>query len=118
MSPEKKLTATPALVAALATTRNEDRAVVTGGRNYFRTMGAGFGLAVANAIYQHDLSKRLQSTSLSAEERDNIIASAIDFLDNLSHADQELVRTAYSQSLRHVFICFTANVQHIVSLKC
>ncbi|KAH8883380.1 MFS general substrate transporter [Thozetella sp. PMI_491] len=33
------------LVAALATTDNQDRAVVTGGRNYFRTMGAGFGLA-------------------------------------------------------------------------
>jgi hypothetical protein len=33
------------LVAALATTKNEDRAVVTGGRNYSRTLGAGFGLA-------------------------------------------------------------------------
>lgn len=100
---------TKALVAALATTKNEDRAVVTGGRNYFRTMGAGFGLAVANAIYQHDLSSRLKAmNSLSEEDRDDLLSSALESLSSLSANDQKLIRQAYSESLKQVFICFTA----------
>ena len=36
---------TVALVAAQATSHKKDRAVVTGARNFFRTIGGAFGLA-------------------------------------------------------------------------
>ncbi|KAI1365586.1 major facilitator superfamily domain-containing protein [Xylaria arbuscula] len=97
------------LVAALATTRNEDRAVVTGGRNYFRNMGAGFGLAIANAIYQPEVSKRLgMIQSLTPAERESLMSSATQTLDSLPLDVQNSVRGAYSHGLRTVFIVFTA----------
>ncbi len=96
-----------ALVAALATTRNEDRAVVTGGRNYFRTMGAGFGLAAANAIFQHDLAGQLAAMpSLSPTQRQGLADAAIDELSLLAPDTQHAVRSAYAHALRLVFLSF------------
>lgn len=113
-------------MAALATTQNQDRAVVTGGRNYFRTMGAGFGLAsmyssetitklrlipitVVNAIYQHDLSDQLHSIkTLSSNQRSRLLSSALEYLRRLTPVNQQLVLRAYSHSLKMVFVCFTA----------
>ncbi|KAH7024950.1 major facilitator superfamily domain-containing protein [Microdochium trichocladiopsis] len=97
------------LVAALATTKNEDRAVVTGGRNYARTMGAGFGLAAANAIYQQDVSRQLAAiTALTSEQQSELSVSALGDLDALPADLQHLVRGAYAHGLRMVFIAFTA----------
>lgn len=97
------------MVAALATTKNEDRAVVTGGRNYFRTMGAAFGLAIANAIYQHDLSSQLAATpGLTSSERENLASSALADLDALPEGVKTQVIDAYAHGLRMVFIAFTA----------
>ncbi|KAI1311252.1 major facilitator superfamily domain-containing protein [Xylaria venustula] len=97
------------LVAALATTKNEDRAVVTGGRNYFRTLGASFGLAIANAIYQPEVSRRLEKIgSLSPAERESLMSSATQYLDSLPPDVQYSVRDAYSHGLRVVFIAFAA----------
>ncbi|KAI0477487.1 major facilitator superfamily domain-containing protein [Xylariaceae sp. FL0804] len=97
------------LVAALATTKNEDRAVVTGGRNYFRTMGASFGLAMANAIYQHDLSSQLQGIkALTPAQRADLSSSALEYLAQLTPETQDAVRDAYAHGLRMVFIAFAA----------
>jgi hypothetical protein len=42
------LTFQTTLVAAQATSPKKDRAVVTGARNFFRTIGGAFGLASMN----------------------------------------------------------------------
>lgn len=44
---------------------------------------------------------------MSEEDRQNFLASAIEFLDNMSSVDRKSVLDAYSYSLRKVFLCFT-----------
>lgn len=72
-------------------------------------MGASFGLAIANAIYQHDVSSQLQRVYiLTPSERDRLASSALEDLHSLSPAAQHAVRDAYSHGLRMVFIAFAA----------
>ena len=49
------------------------------------TMGAGFGLAIANAIYKPEVSGWLgMIQSLTADERESLMSSATQTLDSLS----------------------------------
>ncbi|KAK4687080.1 hypothetical protein P7C73_g3033, partial [Tremellales sp. Uapishka_1] len=95
------------LVAALATTPSKDRAVVTAGRNFFRTLGASFGLAMANAIYQGTVTKQLSLvTALTAEERSGLLNAALANLTSLAPDVLLQVRQVYAHGLRLVFIAF------------
>ncbi|KAK8858459.1 hypothetical protein IAR55_002686 [Kwoniella newhampshirensis] len=96
------------LVAALATTPAPDRAVVTAARNFFRTMGGAFGLAVANAIYNNVVSSHLDTLPLSDATRASLLSSALSHLHELSPSDLYAVRGAYAAGLRMCFVCFTA----------
>ncbi|WVQ80580.1 hypothetical protein IAT38_002685 [Cryptococcus sp. DSM 104549] len=96
------------LVAALATTPSPDRAVVTSARNFFRTMGGAFGLAVSNAIYNNVVSSHLSSLPLSDATRDALLKSALADLDTLTPSELYSVRGAYAAGLRMCFVCFTA----------
>lgn len=96
------------MVAALAATADKDRAVVTAGRNFFRTLGGAFSLAASNTIYQACVAKRLaRITDLTAEQRTTLLNSSLG-LDSLPSALLQQIREAYSYGLRYVFICFTA----------
>ncbi|OCF56470.1 hypothetical protein L486_06414 [Kwoniella mangroviensis CBS 10435] len=96
------------LIAALATTKPKDRAVVTASRNFFRTMGGAFGLATASAIYQAVVSSKFsQITSLSETEKLNLLDSALGNLSSLSSEAGRQVRNAYNDGLRMVFLAFT-----------
>lgn len=55
------LTFQTTLVAAQATSAKKDRAVVTGARNFFRTIGGAFGLASMNSSISADLTVSLRS---------------------------------------------------------
>ncbi|WWD18349.1 hypothetical protein CI109_102799 [Kwoniella shandongensis] len=96
------------LVAALATTPAPDRAVVTAARNFFRTMGGAFGLAIANAIYNNVVSSHLGALPLTDATREMLLKSALSHLHELSPSDLYLVRGAYAAGLRMCFVCFTA----------
>ena len=97
-----------ALVAAQATSPAKDRAVVTGARNFFRTIGGAFGLAsitsiprsnltvVCGAIMNNVLDSRLSSlTDMSPELRQEIIRSSLDLPKNLTSIQIETVTQAY-----------------------
>ncbi|KAL7423545.1 hypothetical protein Q5752_001125 [Cryptotrichosporon argae] len=98
------------LVAALATTRSEDRAVVTAGRNFFRTLGGAFGLAISNLVYQTTVQRRLTlNPTLTSSDRTALLSSALSLpaLGLSAHAVAD-VRAAFADAIRVVFICFTA----------
>lgn len=84
-----------ALVAAQATSPQKDRAVVTGARNFFRTIGGAFGLGFCSAILNNTLASRLAAeTSISPELRAQIIKSAFD-LPPLTPDQLAVVMDAY-----------------------
>jgi len=89
-----------ALVAAQATSEKKDRAVVTGARNFFRTIGGAFGLAICSAILNNTLSSRLAAEpSISPELRETIIKSAFQ-LPALTDEQMAVVMKAY---VTHIF---------------
>lgn len=108
---------TIALVAAQATSPKKDRAVVTGARNFFRTIGGAFGLgskpsfwqysliAVCSAIMNNVLASRLaQETDLSPEVRQAIIRSSLELPRNLTPEQMATVMSAYSDGIKAIFI--------------
>jgi MFS family permease len=88
----------PVMIALLANTRKEDRAVVTGLRNFLRTIGGAVGLAIGAAIVNNVLAANLPAhiSSKSALQ----LAS---MLNELSTADRDVIRGAYMKGLRIVF---------------
>lgn len=91
---------------------------MTAGRNFFRTLGAAFGLAsrceassddscaAANSIYQSALHKGLKSIpGLSAEDQKAVLNAALTELDS---AIADNVRQVYARALRNVFALFAA----------
>ncbi|WVQ92954.1 hypothetical protein IAU59_000015 [Kwoniella sp. CBS 9459] len=94
------------LVAMMAVAPDKDRAVITSSRNFFRTMGGAFGLAVANAIFNNTVSSQLPS-ALTAEQKAEILRSTISFMGNLSSDLQTGVILAYTHGLRTCYIVFT-----------
>ncbi|OCF39388.1 hypothetical protein I317_06816 [Kwoniella heveanensis CBS 569] len=95
------------LVAMMAVAPDKDRAVITSSRNFFRTMGGAFGLAVANAIFNNTVSSELPA-ALTAEKKDEILRSTISFMGDLSAQLQIEVILAYAHGLRTCYIVFTA----------
>jgi hypothetical protein len=109
----------------MAVTPDKDRAVVTSSRNFFRTMGesdllspipynmsysdvgGAFGLAIANALFNNQVSSSLLNT-LSPDGTAQVTRSAIGFLAGADDATRAIVVDAYAHGLRSCFILFTA----------
>lgn len=88
----------PVMIALLCNTRKEDRAVVTGLRNFLRTVGGAIGLAIAAAIINNVLLERLPPSlpRAAATELANL-------LDTLPVHEREGVVSAYMTGLHVVF---------------
>ncbi|RSH89300.1 hypothetical protein EHS25_002412 [Saitozyma podzolica] len=95
------------LVAALNTSAAPDRAVVTSGRNFFRTMGGAFGLAIANAVYNNVVSSQLQLLPFTDAQRTALLTSALDTLETLSSSEKRMATEVLADGLRKVYIMFT-----------
>ncbi|KAG9128124.1 hypothetical protein FRC07_004740, partial [Ceratobasidium sp. 392] len=93
------------LVAAQASVDKEDRAVVTGTRNFFRTLGGAVGLVVCTTAKNAVLKKQLSKIpGLAAESISAIIKSGP--ADTAGTQLEDAVRAAYMVALRTVFVIF------------
>ena len=107
------------LIALLATTATQDRAVVTAARNFLRTMGGAFGLAVSNSIYNNVVVGRLAAISdLTDQQRTDLVNSALQALSQLDPAVKDEVVEAYMGGLKYVYLCFTliSGINWLISL--
>ncbi|KAF2400585.1 putative MFS transporter [Trichodelitschia bisporula] len=86
----------PVMIALLANTRKEDRAVVTGLRNFLRTIGGAVGLAVCTATINNVLRANLPE-GVSGK-------SAMQLIHTLDGGkESEMVRVAYMKGVKIVF---------------
>jgi MFS family permease len=88
----------PVMIALLANTRKEDRAVVTSLRNFLRTIGGAIGLAMCTAILNNVMKKSLPATIGGRS-----IMELLGVLDTLSLAEQNALKVAYMNGLRIIF---------------
>lgn len=104
------------LVAVQALARTEDRAVATSTRNFLRSLGAVFGVAISTAVQ----SKLLRSTlrgKIPASLLSGVLNGSWSITSTSSEHDQGLILDAKMKSFRIVFIilvplmslCFIAN---------
>ncbi|KAK2746750.1 hypothetical protein FQN55_005477 [Onygenales sp. PD_40] len=89
----------PAMIALLSNTRKEDRAVVTGLRNFLRTIGGAIGLAVCATVLNNVLIANIPS-HLAVDDAPMQLSS---LLDTLAPPDRAAVVAAYMKGLRIVF---------------
>ncbi|PKX91219.1 putative efflux pump antibiotic resistance protein [Aspergillus novofumigatus IBT 16806] len=96
----------PVLVALMTNSANEDRAVMTGLRNFIRAMGGAVGITVSGAI----LSNVLQ-LGLGDKFSPEVIARLTSSVQNLpdsefSRDEMRLILSVYMEGLHAVFISF------------
>jgi len=104
----------PTLVALQAHCPKSQRAVVTSNRNFLRSSGGAVGLAVSSAVLTNVLKGSLPGRLLYVAES----TFAAPNLANFSPADRVLIKRAYADASRAVFIwcvpltglCFVLNV--------
>ncbi|EXJ96517.1 hypothetical protein A1O1_01643 [Capronia coronata CBS 617.96] len=104
------LTLQPTLVAMYANSRNDDRAVVTGLRNFIRTIGGAFGLVISGAILSNTLRNDLSASGLVSNDIITQLTSSIYVLDHLhlsQEAEDEILQT-YMNGLHFIFAFFVA----------
>ncbi|OJD40845.1 mfs transporter [Diplodia corticola] len=89
----------PVMIALLSNTRKEDRAVVTGLRNFLRTVGGAVGLGIAAAIINNVLLEHLPA-GLPREAASQLSV----LLDTLPVAERAEVVAVYMRGLHVVFI--------------
>ncbi|PGH16034.1 hypothetical protein AJ79_02014 [Helicocarpus griseus UAMH5409] len=89
----------PVMIALLSNTRKEDRAVVTGLRNFLRTIGGAIGLAICAAVLNNILIANVPAY-LAVGDAPIQLSS---LLETLSPPDRAVVVTAYMRGLRVVF---------------
>jgi hypothetical protein len=70
-------------------------------------VGGAFGLAVANALFNNNVSSKLLDI-LTPEETARVTGSAIAFLGSADEATRAIVVDAYAHGLRSCYILFTA----------
>lgn len=99
----------PTLVGMYANSRNEDRAVTTGLRNFIRTLGGAFGLVIAGEILSNVLNSTLQASGLLSQNVIRQLTSSIYTLDSLDLGPgiRSEVLTAYTQGIHYIFLFFT-----------
>ncbi|CEL58270.1 putative transporter C3H1,06c OS=Schizosaccharomyces pombe (strain 972 / ATCC 24843) GN=SPAC3H1.06c PE=3 SV=1 [Rhizoctonia solani AG-1 IB] len=93
------------LVAAQASVGKEYRAVVTGARNFFRTLGGAIGLVVCTTAKNAELKKGLRKISgLASELIPEIIKYGPEATTGMSTGGA--VRAAYTDALHTIFVIF------------
>ncbi|GJN91636.1 hypothetical protein Rhopal_004659-T1 [Rhodotorula paludigena] len=93
------------LVLAQVSGPSEDRAVVTGARNFARSLGGAIGLAVSNTLLNNVFLKDLPA-SIPASVRQQLQAEFV-LSPSMSAEVQGQVLDAYMAGMRDVFIFFT-----------
>ncbi|KAI4938681.1 hypothetical protein J4E86_011221 [Alternaria arbusti] len=103
------LTLQPTLVGMYANSRNEDRAVTTGLRNFIRTIGGAFGLVISGVILSNTLSRDLSKRPFVSDTLMAQLTSSTYDLDKfgLSLDQKEEVFDTYMLGLHYIFIFFT-----------
>ncbi|OJJ78606.1 uncharacterized protein ASPGLDRAFT_1510642 [Aspergillus glaucus CBS 516.65] len=97
----------PVLVGILAGSDTEDRAVLTGLRNFVRDMGGATGTTVSGAVLGLVLSGQLKSRFNDSLIR-RVISSAFALEDlHLTEGEREMIVQAYMKGLHAVFVTFT-----------
>lgn len=97
----------PTLVGMYANSRSEDRAVITGLRNFIRTIGGSFGLVVSGVILSNIL-RRLEGSISTPAHPISQLSSSIYTLGKAGYSDteQELIRNTYMIALRYIFVFY------------
>ncbi|GAA5994953.1 uncharacterized protein JCM10292_004450 [Rhodotorula paludigena] len=93
------------LVLAQVSGPSEDRAVVTGARNFARSLGGAIGLAVSNTLLNNVFLKDLPA-SIPASVRQQLQAEFV-LSPSMSAEVQGQILDAYMAGMRDVFIFFT-----------
>ncbi|KAL1742627.1 major facilitator superfamily domain-containing protein [Schizophyllum fasciatum] len=94
------------LVAAQAGAPGKDRAVVTGARNFFRSMGGAFGVAISNAILNNVIAKELPA-ALPSDIRDALLAGgSIDLPESVPADVAAGVYRAFEHGLHGVYLYY------------
>jgi MFS family permease len=103
------LTLQPTLVGMYANSRNEDRAVATGLRNFIRTIGGAFGLVISGVILSNTLSRDLSNRPFVSDNLMSQLTSSTYDLDQfgLSPGQKEEIFDTYMLGLHYIFIFFT-----------
>ncbi|KAL7928720.1 major facilitator superfamily domain-containing protein [Trichoderma chlorosporum] len=106
----------PVLIGILAGSDNQDRAVLTGLRNFLRDMGGATGTTVSGAVLANVLSGQLKmkiSDSLIVK----LISSAFALKDlHLTDEEMEMIIQAYMKGLHAVFVIFAVLISiHLCS---
>jgi MFS family permease len=103
------LTLQPVLVGMYANSRTEDRAVITGLRNFIRTIGGAFGLVVSGVILSNTLSEKLDRESFVSDKLLTDLTSSTYTLDalDLSQQQRNTILDAYMLGMRYIFIFYT-----------
>ncbi|KAI0474461.1 putative efflux pump antibiotic resistance protein [Xylaria cf. heliscus] len=109
----------PVLVGLFAGSDTEDRAVLTGLRNFLRDMGGATGTTVSGTILSNVLYSQLKSRfgpSLIAK----LTSSAFALKDlHLTDEERHLITQGYMKGLRTVFASFTVLIAiHVFSCVC
>ncbi|KAI0123696.1 putative efflux pump antibiotic resistance protein [Xylariales sp. AK1849] len=109
----------PVLVGIFAGSNTEDRAVLTGLRNFLRDLGGATGTTVSGAVLSNVLSGQLKSTftpGLIAKLTSS--AFALDDLD-LTDEEKNMISQAYMNGLHGVFVSFAVLIAiHLCSCAC
>lgn len=103
-------------MAVQALAKTEDRAVATSTRNFLRSLGSVFGVAISTAVQ----SKLLQTTlrgKIPASLLSRVLNGSWSISDTSSEYDRDLILDAKMKSFRIVFtilvplisLCFIAN---------
>ncbi|RBA21318.1 hypothetical protein FPRO05_07632 [Fusarium proliferatum] len=96
----------PGLVALQANSADQDRAVATGTRNVFRSLGGVVGIAVSTAAYYATLSKHLspQSNAVPKWLRDRVLDGTWAVGDSNTAEFESAIINARMQGFRVIFI--------------
>lgn len=95
----------PGLVALQANSANEDRAVATGTRNVFRSLGGVVGIAVSTAVYYAVLQKALQQNNNIPEWlRDSVLDGTWSANNPATKDYESAILSARMQGFRVIFI--------------
>jgi hypothetical protein len=103
------LTLQPTLVGMYANSNMEDRAVVTGLRNFIRTIGGAFGLVTSGVILSNTLSTALAGQDFATDSFVAGLTSSTYSLgqSGITTSQRELVLDVYMRALHYIFIFYT-----------
>jgi MFS family permease len=102
------LTLQPTLVGMYANSRSEDRAVITGLRNFIRTIGGAFGLVISGVVLSNTLNRELAGASFITGDVITELTSSTLAIDKMGFSPQEndKILAAYMRGIHYIFIFY------------